>query len=58
MWVRFTAAFDFLPPEMKGRVMIAYKADQVANVTRGCAAKAVAAGKAVKIPAPSRPDHD
>lgn len=46
MWVRFTADFDWKP---KPQVTLAYLAGQERNVTRGCAEKAVAAGKADPI---------
>ncbi|MER2536032.1 MAG: hypothetical protein ABTQ31_12800 [Rhizobiaceae bacterium] len=45
-WVRFTADFDFKP---KPLVTIAYRAGHVLNVTSDCAAKAIAAGKAVRM---------
>lgn len=46
MWVRFTADFPFSPEARGGRVTIAYKAGMTMNVTRECADKAIAAGKA------------
>jgi hypothetical protein len=49
MWVRFLSDFDFKP---KPAVTIAYPAGLVVNVTRTCAAKALAAGKAEKTEAP------
>jgi hypothetical protein len=48
-WVRFLANFDFEPDARGGRVSLAYKAGQEVNVTRECAAKAIAAGKAKAI---------
>jgi len=45
-WIRFTADFDFKP---KAAVTLAYVAGQEKNVTRECASRAVAAGKAVRI---------
>jgi hypothetical protein len=46
MWVRFTADFDFKP---KPQVTLAFLAGEERNVTRDCAEKAVAAGKAVRV---------
>ncbi|WP_181171963.1 MULTISPECIES: hypothetical protein [unclassified Mesorhizobium] len=46
MWVKFTADYDFSPDDLKGRHTTAYKAGMVQNVTRECAEKAIAAGKA------------
>ena len=46
MWVRFTADFDWKP---KPQVTIAFLAGQERNVTRGCASKAIKAGKAEKM---------
>jgi hypothetical protein len=46
MWIRFTADFDFKP---KPQSTIAYRTGEERNVTRECADKALAAGKAVKI---------
>lgn len=43
-WVRFTEPFDWKPSPA---VTIAYSPGHVGNVTRGCAAAAKAAGKAV-----------
>lgn len=50
-WVRFNAAFDFTPRAARGETT-AFKAGHARNVTRECAADAVAKGKAVRIPAP------
>lgn len=50
--VRFLDDFDFDPDARGGRVSIAYKAGQEANVTRECAAKAFAVGKAEAITPP------
>lgn len=58
MWVRFTADFDFSPEARRGRLTRAYKAGMVENVTRECAEKALAAGKAVKFGNPSRKRTD
>lgn len=52
MWVRFTANFDFKP---KASVTLAYLAGQERNVTRACAAQAIAAGKAVAIKRDRKP---
>lgn len=53
-WVRFTADFDWTPPERR-TVTVAYKAaEKPMNVTRACAAAAKAAGKAVGVAAPKR----
>lgn len=54
MWVRFTADHDFSPAAHGGRVTIAYRAGQVCNVTRECAAAAVRAGRAEKCAAPGK----
>lgn len=53
-WVRFLADFDFSPAALKGRSTTAYKAGMVQNVTRECAAQALAAGKAEKASVPRR----
>jgi hypothetical protein len=45
-WVRFTADFDFKP---SAAVTVGYLAGMVENVTTRCAAKTVAAGKAVRV---------
>ncbi|MEQ1956010.1 hypothetical protein [Mesorhizobium sp. CN2-181] len=45
-WVRFTTDFDFKP---KRAVTLAYRRGDECNVTTPCAAKAVAAGKAVRL---------
>jgi hypothetical protein len=50
MWVRFLADYDWKP---KPAVTIAFKAGGVHNVTRSCAAKAIAASKAEKIERPT-----
>ncbi len=50
MWVRFLADYDWKP---KPSVTIAYTAGSVANVTRMCAAKALALGKAEKTERPT-----
>lgn len=52
MWVRFTSNYDFSPEARGGRVTIAYKAGMVMNVTRECADKALAAGKAKRTTSP------
>jgi hypothetical protein len=49
MWVRFLADFDWKP---KPAVTVGYATGHIANVTRTCAAKAIAAGKAEKTEAP------
>jgi hypothetical protein len=43
MWLRFTADFNFKPSPA---VTISYRAGMTKNVTRACAAAAVAAAKA------------
>lgn len=48
-WVRFAADFDFSPAARGGRVTVAYRAGMTKSVTRECAEKAVAAGRAVKV---------
>lgn len=55
--VRFTADFDYRVPRIRATV-IAYKAGWSGPVTRDCSRKAIAAGKAVAIPAPARPKKD
>lgn len=55
MWVRFTADFDWKP---KPQVTLAFLAGQERNVTRDCAEKAVAAGKAVKFRKASKADGE
>lgn len=49
--VRFTKDFDYRPT---GQTLIAYVAGAEMTVRRECADQAVAAGKAVEIPAPDR----
>jgi hypothetical protein len=51
-WVRFLADFDFKP---KPPVTLAFKAGVVRNVTRACAAAAIAAGRAEPT---ERPTND
>lgn len=46
VWVRFTADMDWKP---KASVTLAYLSGDTANVTRGCAAAALSAGRAVKV---------
>lgn len=55
MWVRFTADFDFKP---KPQVTLAFLNGQERNVTRDCAEKAVAAGKAVRIKRNAKADGE
>lgn len=55
MWVRFTADFDFKP---KPQVTIAYRTGDEKNVTRDCADKAVAAGKAVRLKRKAKADGE
>lgn len=50
-WVRFTNDFEWWPSP---QVTISYKAGSVLNVTRRCAAEAVAKGRAVRAAAPRR----
>lgn len=45
-WIKFSEDFDFSPAASKGLSTLAYKAGTKANVTRECAEKALAAGKA------------
>jgi len=54
MWVRFTADFDWKP---KPQVTLAFLAGQERNVTRDCAEKAVAAGKAVRFKKAAKSDE-
>lgn len=46
VWVRFTAAMDWKP---RPSVTIGYLAGMDVNVTRACADRALAGGKAVKL---------
>lgn len=62
--VLFTEAFDFTPKEDR-RVTLSFKAGHQGAVRKDCADQAIAAGKAKKVPAPSRKkaeqdplDHD
>ncbi len=57
-WLRFIAPFDFSPAARGGRVTIAYPAGMVRNVTRECAALALAAGKAKATVSPRREASD
>lgn len=57
MWVRFTQPYDFSPEAKGGRVTIVYKGG-VHNVTRECADKAIAAGKAVRTTSPRAKETD
>lgn len=50
-WVKFSAAFDFTPKAARAETT-AFKAGHARNVTRECAAAAIAKGKALRIPAP------
>jgi hypothetical protein len=52
-WVRFVSGFDWKP---RPQLTIAYRAGQVANVTTPCAAKAVATGKATRLPRARKTD--
>ena len=54
-WVRFTADFDFKP---RPTVTIAYLAGDVRNVTRSCAAAAIASGKAERTVRPDDGSKD
>lgn len=45
-WIRFTEAFNWHVPKYKGRVTVSFKLGTTKFVTRDCAAKALAAGKA------------
>lgn len=47
--VHFTDDFDFSPEARKNRVTICYKRGMVETVTRECAEKAIAAGKAEEV---------
>ena len=47
-WVRFTADFDWSPPELNGVTTLAYRDGTKALVRRECELAAVAAGKAVR----------
>lgn len=58
VWVKFTLDFDFSPAARKGLVTIAYKAGVTENVTRECADKAVAAGRAKRTTKPGGKNAD
>jgi len=49
-WVRFITNFDFKP---RPSITLAFKAGDVRNVTRACAAAAIERGKAEKIERPA-----
>lgn len=51
-WVRFTAPFNWSPPERR-QSEIAYPAGLQRRVRRDCAAAAVKAGKAVRVRSPA-----
>jgi len=53
MWIRFTDVFRWSPPEAKGAWSQTIQ-PSIQNVTRACAAPAIAAGKAEKCSAPRR----
>jgi len=57
-WVRFIADFDFSPAARRGWVTVAYKAGMTKNVTRECAEKAVAAGRAATMSRARKEDVD
>lgn len=54
MWVRFTARFDWDPPEFGGRVTWSREAWTVESVRHDHGEAAIAAGKAVKVRTPRR----
>ena len=52
MRVRFTADFDWAPPERRGLVTLAYRASSAVRlVRRQCGEAAIAAGKAEAVAA-------
>jgi hypothetical protein len=51
VWLRFIADMDWKPKES---VTLGYRVGDVANVTRGCAAKALREKKAVRMVKRSR----
>lgn len=55
MWVRFLMDFDWYPPELKGRVHIAYKAGMAMLVRRKCGEDAIKAGAAIYL---ERENHE
>jgi hypothetical protein len=57
-WVRFTEDFDFSPVVKGGRVTKAYKAGMVQFVTRECATRALAAGKAKRAQSTRKASDD
>ena len=53
-WVEFTGPFSWRVSAKRGRVVIAYEAGMILNVTRECAQAAKNAGKAVPSRNPDR----
>jgi len=51
MWVRFLSDYDHKP---RDNVILSYAAGGEYSVTHTCGQNAIAAGKAVEIPAPNR----
>lgn len=56
MWVRFTDVFRWSPPEAN-RAWSQTIQPSVQNVTRACAAAAIAAGKAVRVKQPRKDEE-
>lgn len=54
-WLHFTATYDFIP---KPAVTIRYPAGYVGLVTTPCANRAVAAGKAERLPTPTKDEAE
>jgi len=54
-WLHFTAAFNFV---VKPAVTIAYPKGYVGLVTTPCANRAIAAGKAERLPTPNRDEAE
>lgn len=53
MHVLFSEDFDWNVPGRRG-VTVAYRAEWTGSVTRACGKAAIAANKAVRVPAPPR----
>lgn len=56
MRVSFAERFPWSPPEKRGRVLIVFPTGFEGTVRRICGEAAVAAGKAVEVPVPPRPN--
>ncbi len=52
-WIEFTKAFDWSPPERRGRVTVAYKQGCLYFVRQECAVDALKEGAGVRRAAPA-----